>query len=311
MSNVAIHPYDNHSRAYNFFFHPLHFKEKWKTVLAIITNIGLSILTFGLYQIPFWIVNRLDNRKLEMWKKEQAEKVEEVAVEALPTTEPSKEPKAPPEPEQPKEKGPKIRAREVVPILVQLAEVKIPAPVQNSLDAVFGCKDFFNKVPLSTKHSIDCFSPEEFDEPVMAFNNRQGNPIIVIKVVAADPENYYEKRVKRNVERLMHEDQWEETKNLELDEIKTRQHLIVLTQKFQTGSKLQWEQEDNLDNSNPRFFAGDLTHPETGTLQESTKKQLPAFQTLFTTGEAADLFNMKWKIVDFEKVRARFFAPPS
>lgn len=54
-----IHPYDTNSDVYNFFFHPLHFDNVAINIVAVVTNIALSLFG-GLWQIPFWIVNRLD-----------------------------------------------------------------------------------------------------------------------------------------------------------------------------------------------------------------------------------------------------------
>ncbi len=67
---MVVHPYEMSSNTYNFFFHPLHKTKEnpWKAVGAIIVNIALSIFTFCLWQVPFWIVNRLDHRKIEVWK---------------------------------------------------------------------------------------------------------------------------------------------------------------------------------------------------------------------------------------------------
>lgn len=65
----ACHPYEKNSNEYNFFFHPLHNAKKnpVKAIVAVIINIALSILSFGLWQIPFWIINRLDQKKIEVW----------------------------------------------------------------------------------------------------------------------------------------------------------------------------------------------------------------------------------------------------
>lgn len=67
MNNV--HPYKLNSNAYNFFFHPLHESEQYplRAIIAVITNIAITIFTFGLWQIPFWIVNRLDHKKIVKW----------------------------------------------------------------------------------------------------------------------------------------------------------------------------------------------------------------------------------------------------
>lgn len=54
----------SHSKAkgsfsgYNFFFHPSKCGEN--KAFAVITNIALTILTLGAWQIPFWIVNQMD-----------------------------------------------------------------------------------------------------------------------------------------------------------------------------------------------------------------------------------------------------------
>ena len=63
---MNIHPYNSNSELYNILFHPLHKKEN--KILAIVTNIALTIITGSLWQIPFWILNRIDNRKVVQWK---------------------------------------------------------------------------------------------------------------------------------------------------------------------------------------------------------------------------------------------------
>ncbi|CCB91941.1 putative Serine/threonine protein kinase [Waddlia chondrophila 2032/99] len=76
----AQHPYNQHSKIYNFFFHPLHRKdeEKVKTILAVITNIFVTVISAGLWQIPFWIVNDRDRRKVTKWTQDQTPKVAKV-----------------------------------------------------------------------------------------------------------------------------------------------------------------------------------------------------------------------------------------
>ena len=78
MTNT-IHPYNKNSEFYNFCFHPLHFKEDWVTKVSVITNIFATVFSFGFWLIPFWIVNRLDNRHLKVWKKREAPKVDMAA----------------------------------------------------------------------------------------------------------------------------------------------------------------------------------------------------------------------------------------
>lgn len=96
---LKVHPYNNNSDAYNFFFHPLHSKKKIDKTCSVIVNIVVSLFTLGVWQIPFWIINRLDNRKLEVWKKEQASKIDKTASKNLPktsTTKPTSSTKKPP-----------------------------------------------------------------------------------------------------------------------------------------------------------------------------------------------------------------------
>ncbi|MBA3238615.1 MAG: hypothetical protein H0T62_09765 [Parachlamydiaceae bacterium] len=86
---MAVHPYSINTDAYNFFFHPLHEMEEnvLKTAAAIIVNITLSIFSFGLWQLPFWIVNRLDNKKFEVWNISiETEKIEKVSSKILTRT---------------------------------------------------------------------------------------------------------------------------------------------------------------------------------------------------------------------------------
>lgn len=49
---------------YNFLFHPFNSDDKWHNIASVITNIFLTVITFGLWQIPFWLFNTLDNRKI-------------------------------------------------------------------------------------------------------------------------------------------------------------------------------------------------------------------------------------------------------
>lgn len=67
MNVSKTHPYELNSNAYNFFFHPLHKSEEnpLKAIIAVIVNIAITIFSFFLWQIPFWIVNRLDHKKIE------------------------------------------------------------------------------------------------------------------------------------------------------------------------------------------------------------------------------------------------------
>ena len=83
-----IHPYSQKSSAYNFFFHPLHSKEKREKILAIAVNVILTPMTLGLWQISFWVVNRLDNKKLKAWKANFP------LTTPTPTPTPSNQPKA-------------------------------------------------------------------------------------------------------------------------------------------------------------------------------------------------------------------------
>lgn len=62
----------NDSQSYNFFFHPfqmLKHKSREHEVLAIfaiLTHIGLTFITRGLWQIPFWLVDYFKGRKIEI-----------------------------------------------------------------------------------------------------------------------------------------------------------------------------------------------------------------------------------------------------
>ena len=76
MYNTIDHPYNHNSELYNRLFHPLH---EDKVILSIITNIFLSVITLGLWLIPFAIINRLDDRQLTIWKEGQASRVQNVA----------------------------------------------------------------------------------------------------------------------------------------------------------------------------------------------------------------------------------------
>jgi O-acetyl-ADP-ribose deacetylase (regulator of RNase III) len=68
---IIAHPYDNNSKTYNFFFHPLYHREIEMRVISIAINIFLTLLTLGFWQLPFWIINRLDNKKVEKWHVDQ------------------------------------------------------------------------------------------------------------------------------------------------------------------------------------------------------------------------------------------------
>lgn len=75
-----IHPYELHTDAYNFFFHPLHKDKLQNIALSVFVNIALSILTIGIWQIAFWTVNRLDNRKVEIWQSHNTPKIQSATV---------------------------------------------------------------------------------------------------------------------------------------------------------------------------------------------------------------------------------------
>lgn len=73
--SISIHPYNKNSDIYNLFFHPLHLKKQGSRALSVITNIFITLVTAGLWQVVYWTVNQLDNKKLEVWKKGQADNV--------------------------------------------------------------------------------------------------------------------------------------------------------------------------------------------------------------------------------------------
>jgi hypothetical protein len=83
----AVHPYNKNSEVHNFLFHPLHGGKKAKTSLSILTNIFMTLITGGLWQIPFWIVNRYDHKKIEVWKKGQTPSVNKAASRIFPSRE--------------------------------------------------------------------------------------------------------------------------------------------------------------------------------------------------------------------------------
>jgi hypothetical protein len=51
---------------FDFFFHPLKEVEthKARATAAVITNLFITAISLGLWQIPFWVVNRLDQSKI-------------------------------------------------------------------------------------------------------------------------------------------------------------------------------------------------------------------------------------------------------
>jgi hypothetical protein len=85
MMSIQGHPYSEHSGVYNFLFHPLHGEGKLKTALSVITNIFLTIITGALWQIPFWIVNRLDNGRVEIWNQRQTPDVNKASSTIFPS----------------------------------------------------------------------------------------------------------------------------------------------------------------------------------------------------------------------------------
>lgn len=78
MTHLMVHPYNKNNEVYNFFFHPLHFKKD-VSVLSVITNIFISVITLGLWQIAFWVVNRLDHKRVEAWEKKRGEALEKIS----------------------------------------------------------------------------------------------------------------------------------------------------------------------------------------------------------------------------------------
>lgn len=95
--NEATHPYNANYEVYNYFFHPLHSKSTLSNVTAVIANIALTIFTVGFWQIPFWIVNRMDQRKVDAWEKEKGAKVDNVASKTIPNNGGSAEVQAQPQ----------------------------------------------------------------------------------------------------------------------------------------------------------------------------------------------------------------------
>lgn len=75
----------NRGNIHNFFFHPLNSKKAPIKTASIITNIFLTAVTFGIWQIPFWIVNRLDHKKIKQVPKENANKTHTIATIGLGT----------------------------------------------------------------------------------------------------------------------------------------------------------------------------------------------------------------------------------
>lgn len=64
---TKTHPYNKHSGIQNFFFHPFH-AGKSKAALSILTNIVISVFSLGIWQLPFWLINRRGNKHLQAWK---------------------------------------------------------------------------------------------------------------------------------------------------------------------------------------------------------------------------------------------------
>lgn len=78
---MAIHAnFDNHSKVHNFFFHPLNKEDNF---WPVVTNVFLTVITCGLWQIPFWIVNRLDHKNIKVLDKDKTPKVNSVSNKVL------------------------------------------------------------------------------------------------------------------------------------------------------------------------------------------------------------------------------------
>jgi hypothetical protein len=75
MANLSTHPYARYSAIHTFLFHPLYEKKTSETILSVVTNIFMTVVTGGLWIIPFSIINRMDQKKLTVWKQEQATQV--------------------------------------------------------------------------------------------------------------------------------------------------------------------------------------------------------------------------------------------
>lgn len=80
-----VHPYDKNSSVYNFIFHPFHNKKL--KIIALVSTIALTILTGFMWQIPFWIVNRLDQRQVNEWKSQTDHEIPRQVQEAFRTPE--------------------------------------------------------------------------------------------------------------------------------------------------------------------------------------------------------------------------------
>ena len=62
--DIATYSIPSSNDIYYFLFHPLGSEDAARNIAAVITNIFLTVITFGLWQIPFLIFNTLDNRKI-------------------------------------------------------------------------------------------------------------------------------------------------------------------------------------------------------------------------------------------------------
>jgi hypothetical protein len=71
---MSIPPYEKNNRAHQFFFHPLSLKQKPLRALSVVVQVLFTAVTGGIWLIPLCVVRQLDRKKIEVWKKEQAER---------------------------------------------------------------------------------------------------------------------------------------------------------------------------------------------------------------------------------------------
>jgi 1-acyl-sn-glycerol-3-phosphate acyltransferase len=322
MNTVSLHPYNQNSNTYNFFFHPNHNKNT--KILSIIVNIALSIFTLGLYSIAFFVINIRDNYNLKKWKINQDNLSKDSpnfvantinkdngkqfnSVDSNQSTDSNALP--PP---------PSTNSVRIFPENTNTNDkihVDIPEQVKKSLDQIFGIQDVVDKMPTHEEVLEGEFGNIPY--PIMKGIDKEGKPLVILKFLIANPEEYYNFNLAKNdrerVEFAIEQNHLKEgeeeiaiqdLKEKSLKRISAEAHYLILHQIYSDGSELLWGPVEHYhQRREPSFFfkcsafcIDQITH-ENGEVVESLQDKIPEFQKLFNGEIATDSYDNQWKLL--------------
>jgi hypothetical protein len=269
---MSVHLYDSNSGVYNLLFHPLHSKQKEVRAVSVITVIFLTIVTGGLWQIPFWIINQFDDKKLKKWNdgsspktNDSSSKTHDVSLRRLSIeNDISGSMDEIPQDQEDLSQEETPRLGKLQPLEIEVSEplpqVTICPEITKTLDQLFvGSSYSIDALPIFPKvpGSIWADLPARLDmeHPIMKGVDSQGTPFIVIKMDKG-PED----------------------------------QVMVLTQYF-VHNPLDWGQI-----TGPNFIYGPFTNRESGELDQYSANQFEELRSLIVNGKGADQNGFFWTL---------------